>query len=179
MVSPREKALKMIEYINSDSVCVELGVFGGRSLLPIAIKAKNGNVTGIDAWNINAALEGINAKEHVEWWKKIDYNHFYEYTKEQLKLYNCNHVKLLKMTSVAAIESFEDNSIDFLHQDSNHSEEISCAEVLLYYNKVKQNGIWVFDDTNWDTTVKAQKLLCDKGYKLLFDSGSWKIYKRC
>ena len=46
------------------------------------------------------------------------------------------------------------------------------------YNKVKKNGFWVFDDTNWETTQKAQKLLESYGYKEIFDSGSWKIYRR-
>jgi hypothetical protein len=45
-------------------------------------------------------------------------------------------------------------------------------------NKVKKNGFWVFDDTNWETTQKAQKLLESYGYKEIYDSGSWKIYKR-
>ena len=58
------------------------------------------------------------------------------------------------------------------------SEKISCEEVELYHKKVKKNGIWVFDDTNWDTTKKAQELLVSYGYIEIYDSGTWKIYKR-
>ena len=65
-----------------------------------------------------------------------------------------------------------------MHQDSNHSEKISCNEVELYKNKLKTNGIWVMDDTNWDTTKKAQILLVSYNFEELYDSGDWKVYKK-
>jgi hypothetical protein len=47
----------MTEYIKDDfKLCVELGVFGGKSLLPISLKCK-GKVIGIDAWEKEASLE--------------------------------------------------------------------------------------------------------------------------
>ncbi len=173
----QEKALKIIEYIKPNDICVELGVFGGKSLLPISFMTKN-TVFGIDAWEKNASLEGKNDKSNDEWWEKIEYDQMYNYTLELFNKYNCKNVKLLRMKSSDAIDNFENNSIDFLHQDSNHSEEISCNEVELYHEKVKINGIWVFDDTNWKTTKKAQDLLLTHGYEELYDSGEFKIYKR-
>lgn len=173
----KEKALKMIDYIKPNDICVELGVFGGKSLLPISFITNN-SVFGIDAWEKNASLEGSNAKENDEWWGKIDYNEMYNYTLNLFNKYKCKHVKLLRMKSSDAIINFENDSIDFLHQDSNHSEEISCNEVELYHKKVKINGIWVFDDTNWETTKKARDLLLTYGYEELYDSGEFKIYRR-
>jgi hypothetical protein len=72
----------------------------------------------------------------------------------------------------------KNESIDFLHQDSNHSEEISCEEVELYHSKVKPDGIWCFDDTDWSTTKKAQQLLLTKGYTEVYNAVSWKIYRK-
>ena len=173
-----EKALKMIEYINDDTkLCVELGVFGGKSLLPIAMKCK-GKVIGIDAWNKDSSLSGENDIENNNWWATIDYEYMYTYTLNLMKKYNCNNVELYRTNSSDAIQYFENESIDFLHQDSNHSELISCNEVNLYYNKVKKNGIWVFDDVNWETTKKAQELLVNYGYTEIYNHGNWKIYKR-
>lgn len=173
----KEKVLKMIDYIKPTDICVELGVFGGKSLLPISFMTNN-SVFGIDAWEKTASLEGTNDKSNDEWWEKIDYNQMYNYTLELFNKYHCKNVKLLRMKSSVAIDNFENDSIDFLHQDSNHSEEISCNEVELYHKKVKINGIWVFDDTNWKTTKKAQDLLLTYGYQELYDSGEFKIYKR-
>jgi len=46
-------------------------------------------------------------------------------------------VNLYKSTSYSAVTLFSDNSLDMIHQDSNHSEEISCAELNLYDSKLK------------------------------------------
>lgn len=176
-----EKALKIANLItdNSLKVCVELGVFGGRSLLPIALAAGlDAKVTGIDAWAPSASLEGINSKENDAWWAKINYEEIYNYCKSLFLEYGLNNVTLIRKKSNETAEIFNDKSIDLLHQDSNHSEEISCEEVNLYFNKVKIGGFWIFDDTNWETTKKAQDLLVFKGYLEIFDFGSWKIYKR-
>lgn len=176
----REKAYKMSEYINSDtSLCVELGVWGGRSLLAIALAAsKNATIIGIDAWSPQASLEGINDKANNDWWEKVDYDFMFNYAKKLMIQNNVSNVQLWKNTTLSVVDKFENESIDFLHQDSNHSEEVSCAEVEAYYNKVKRGGIWVFDDTNWETTQKAQAMLISKGYTELYNSGEWKIYQR-
>ena len=84
--------------------------------------------------------------------------------------YKCDNVKLLRMKSIEAVKFFENESIDFLHQDSNHSEETSCMEVELYHSKVKRSGIWCFDDTDWPTTQKAQELLISKGYTEVYNA---------
>jgi hypothetical protein len=173
----KEKALTMAKIIKNTDFCVELGVFGGRSLLPICLMT-TGTVIGIDAWSKDASIDGENSNLNDDWWGKIDYEKMFDYTKNILTKYNCSNSKLLRMKSVDAISMFKDESIDFLHQDSNHSEKISCEEVELYYNKVKKNGIWVFDDTNWETTKKAQNLLINFGYKEIYDSGTWKVYQR-
>lgn len=182
-----EKALTVMNLIiNSKStMCVELGVFGGKSLIAIAIAAKqvsqSSKVIGIDAWTAQASLEGKNDKANDEWWEKIDYNDMYIYTKNLMVSNNVDSiVELWKCKSKDAVTKFEDQTIDVLHQDSNHSEEISCEEVELYYNKLKIGGYWIFDDANWPTTQKAQKLLISKGYEQIHAStnNEWKIFKR-
>ena len=173
----KEKAVKMASLIKPNYFCVELGVWGGRSLLPMCFMTRN-LVIGIDSWSKEASLDGENSKLNDEWWEKIDYDDMFEYTKNLLTKHKLNNSRLIRAKSLEVINIFKDESIDFLHQDSNHSEKISCGEVEAYYNKVKKNGIWVFDDTNWDTTKKAQKLLESYGYQEIFDSGSWKIYRR-
>ena len=175
-----EKALKLVDIVeeHKPKTCVELGVFGGKSLLPIAAAGKDATVIGVDAWNADASTDGTNDKANEDWWKTIDYDYFFKYTRKLLDKHGCSHVQLWRDKSVNVFNKFEDASIELLHQDSNHSEEVSCAEVGLYWNKVRPGGIWVFDDTNWPTTQKAQILLETKGYSCLYDSGSWKVYQR-
>jgi predicted O-methyltransferase YrrM len=176
-----EKALKLVDLVemHKPKTCVELGVHGGRSLLPISAAAgKDATVIGVDAWAASASTEGTNDKANDDWWKTIDYDYFFKYTRNLLDKHGCFHVQLWRDKSANVFHKFEDQSIDLLHQDSNQSEEVSCAEVGLYWNKVRPGGIWVFDDTNWPTTQKAQVLLETKGYSSIYDSGSWKVYQR-
>lgn len=173
----KDKAIKMATFIKPNDFCIELGVWGGRSMLPMCFMTKN-TVIGIDAWSKNSALEGENSDKNNEWWSKIDYDKMFDYTKNLLTKYKCYNSRLIRNKSNEVYNNFEDESIDFLHQDSNHSEIISCEEVELYYKKVKRGGIWVFDDTDWETTIKAQNLLVTYGYKEIYNSASWKIYRR-
>ena len=182
-----EKATKIIEIVfaNNPKLIVELGVFGGKSLLPFALAAKNNNnnakVIGIDAWSKDASLEGTNDITNNNWWSNINYDDMYNYTKTLMIENNVNHmVELYKEKSINVIDKFEDESIDILHQDSNHSQEISVQEVILYSKKLKMNGHWIFDDTNWDTTQNAQLLLLSFGFKEIYTSpkNDWKIFKK-
>jgi predicted O-methyltransferase YrrM len=182
-----EKANKMIDLVNlcKPSLVVELGVFGGRSLLALALACKynnkNSKVIGVDAWTSEASLEGTNSKENDEWWANINYADMQNYTETVMKENEVNDiVELWKAKSADVINQFADNSIDILHQDSNHSEEVSVKEVEIYSPKLKTGGYWIFDDINWDTTKKAQDLLVSKGFvEIYVDSkNEWKIYRK-
>lgn len=179
-----DKALTLYNTILTikNPICVELGVFAGRSLVAIAkaTKKMDGKCYGIDAWSKEASVSGTNDDINNDWWSNIDYNYFYNYTKniintEQLESY-CT---ILRNKTNEVVEIFQDNSIDFLHQDGNHSEEVTVEEVNRWYNKVKVGGYWAFDDSDWPTTKTAQLLLIDKGYKLLSENdGKWQLYQR-
>ena len=178
-----EKANKLMEIVDeiAPKICVELGVFGGRSLLPIALAAKkfSSKVFGIDAWCVAASIEGTNDKANTDWWAAIDYDFMYKYTVD-LMVKNDVDVKLIRNSSLLVYTMFADESIDLFHQDSNHSAEITCQEIELYFNKIRIGGLWIFDDINWPTTQEAAKLLVIKGYEKIFTSedGGWAIFKR-
>lgn len=151
----REKAEKIIHLVfeNKPELVVELGVFGGKSLLAFALACKHNNnnskVIGIDSWSVQASLEGTNDKENDIWWGKINYADIQKYAKQIMLKNNVNDVvELWKAKSVEVCDKFENESIDIIHQDSNHSEEITTNEVELYSTKIKQGGFWVFDDAN-------------------------------
>ena len=184
-----EKAHKLIEIATElhPNLIVELGVFGGRSLLALALAVKESGckVVGIDAWEKTASLEGENSKENDQWWGNLDYDAIFTYAKNLMKKHNVHkNTELWKAKSAEVVSRFDDESIDILHQDSNHSEKISCQEVELYWNKVSKNGVWIFDDVNWDTTKKAQELLVEKGYEEIYmspataSSSAWKVFRR-
>ena len=182
-----EKAYALMNLVHEShaKLSVELGVFGGRSLVAIGIAAKkvdpSSKVIGIDPWQAEASLEGTNDKANDDWWASVNYDEIYTYAKNLMIDNKVDSVvELWRCKSRDTVSKFEDHSIDVLHQDSNHSEEISCEEVELYWNKVRPGGFWVFDDTDWPTTKKAQDLLVSKGYRVLEVSSDnkWTVFKR-
>ena len=164
-------------------LCVELGVFAGRSLMPIALAAKymGGTAVGIDSWSKEACQQGVNDIANTEWWNAIDYDFFYKYSDKVIADAGLSATtKLIRSTSAEAVSQFEANSISVLHQDSNHSEEVTVQEVNMWYNKLKIGGYWIFDDTDWPTTQVAQRVLLEKGYEVVFTEkdGKYKVFVR-
>ena len=181
-----EKAEKLLELTATENVsfCVELGVYAGRSLLPLAlgVATKPGaRVVGIDAWSIPAALEGENTPDNDRYWTNVDYNGAFDYATQVLRDNGVGRlVDLWRCKSLDVCDRFEDESIDLLHQDSNHSEAVSCQEVDAYWRKVRVGGFWVFDDTHWPSTQAAQSKLQERGFVEIFSEaqGTWKVFQR-
>lgn len=181
-----EKAEAMADLILQEAplLCVEIGVFGGRSLVAQALALRelegktghHGLVWGIDPWTTDAALEGENGNENDEWWAKqnlaqirngllgaIDDNDLWPWTRIAIS------------KSADLDQSFWD--IDILHIDGNHSEECSTTDVKIWLPAVKEGGYIWFDDTNWKSTSKAVRML-DKACQVVKDVGACRLYRK-
>src|SRR5690606_32462901 len=125
----QEKALHFIDLVLEvkPDVCVDIGVFGGRSLLPVAAALKfldHGIVIGIDPWNKEEAIRYFDpAKDqtHINWWSKVSYEQiYYSYltmlAQHQLEDY------VITLRSTSELASYAIGAIDILHIDGNHSE---------------------------------------------------------
>jgi predicted O-methyltransferase YrrM len=171
-----EKAEKFIEIITQEKpeICVEIGVFGGSSLVPQALALKEndlGIIFAIDPWATDAALEEMIADEHKKWWSKVDLQNIYTHflgVIQQEGLTNC--VKVIRDKAENVVDQFKNESIDLLHIDGNHSEALSYKDATLYLPKVRKGGVIFFDDIHWAennqvTTRKALNYLfenCEK-----------------
>lgn len=150
-----EKAAKLIELIVSNKLetCVEIGVFGGSSLVPQAMAIRyngGGLVYGIDPWENNSALEEMVHPDHRKWWSELNYNTIYNDCVKNLEKQKLSkYCKLMRAKSEDVVNEFKDESIDLLHIDGNHSEVLSYKDATLYLPKVKKNGYIMFDDIWW------------------------------
>ena len=63
-----------------------------------------------------------------------------------------DNIEVLRMRSDDAYEQIEDNSLDLLFIDGDHSYECIKSDLLLYKNKVKRRGILLLHD--FPTTSK-------------------------
>lgn len=176
-----EKGKRMSELARGANLCVELGVFGGRSLISMAFALKDqgfGRAEGIDPYVAQASLEGTNDKANADWWESLDYGAIEASARDAVKRLGLEkHVEIIRSFSREAVGLYEDKSIDVLHQDSNHSEEVSCEEVGLWSSKMRSGALWVFDDADWPTTQKAQRELEAIGFLKIEDHKHWKVYR--
>lgn len=164
-----EKALAMATLIAQKlpKVCVEIGVYSGRSLVPQAMvlqAVNHGVIYGIDPWKKSHASEGNCSEADKEWWDSVDLHAIHNYCMDKIWEQALDgHCVIVRAASHFCAQLF--NTIDILHIDGCHSEESSCRDVNLYLPKVMRGGhIWI-DDTDWATTAKAQAMLanaCEK-----------------
>src|SRR5690349_19387564 len=69
-------------------VCIEIGVYSGRSLFAIATALKaigHGHIIGIDPWETESSIEGYEG-ENRTWWSLLDHNMIYKQCTDHLKM---------------------------------------------------------------------------------------------
>lgn len=164
----REKAEKLMDLIfdTHPKICVEIGVFGGSSIYPTACALKylnNGVVYAIDPWSNEECLKGYTKGDpNYTWWSKLDLEKVYRGFKKMLQKFNLtSYCQILRMSSAQAVLQFQDDSIDILHIDGNHTEHVALADAKMFLPKVKKGGYIWFDDVNWSTTNKAVQYLTE------------------
>lgn len=176
-----EKGLRMAELARFATLAVELGVFGGRGTIAIAAALRDqgfGQVHGIDPYTTDATLEGTNDVANDEWWLSLDLADVARTAQAAIERLGLTPwTKIIWKRSQDVVNAYDDASLDLLHQDSNHSEEVTCAEVALWAPKIKPGGYWLFDDTDWPTTQRAQHELEALGFEMIEDRNSWKVYR--
>lgn len=151
-----EKALLIMDVIkeNKCQYCVEIGVFSGKSLLPIAKALQyngEGKVFAIDAWDASEATKGFNAADpNYTWWSQLNFDYFY---KKTLTLINKNKLNkfcnVIRHSSQIAVHLFSNEVIDFIHWDGNHNEEFAFQDIIDYFPKIKDGGYILLNDPNW------------------------------
>lgn len=160
-------------------VCVEIGVFGGRSIIATGMALyQNGKgvVYGIDPWAIAPALEGESGENAIWWKERVDLHGIHKSCMEAIwRIGVDKQCIIIRNTSQNVVHLFP--KIDHLFIDGNHTEVASCRDVTLYVPLVKPGGIIIFDDTDWPSTQKAIAIL-DKSCELLKDSGKDRIYRK-
>lgn len=165
-----EKALDMIAAVRSDQprVCVEIGVFAGRSLFAVATALKElgvGHVYGIEPWAPQPCKQGLPDEDaNAQWWESLDHNHIQDLFYDHRRALEVeDYCSVFKKTSEEALEDIKSlGAIDFLHIDGNHSEEVSCLDVDNYLPLMRPGGQVWFDDVDWESTKQAQLKLHDK-----------------
>jgi cephalosporin hydroxylase len=161
------------------SVCVEIGVFAGRSLINTALALKendHGIVYGIDPWRLDVAIECSSPEEFD--WTQVDLDAVHYDCMQAITQHDLHdYVIIIRAASWAAAHLFGWGRIDVLYIDGGHSEEQSTSDVDMYMPRVKSHGhIWM-DDTNYESLKKAL-LLVEQDCTLVRDYGHSRLYRK-
>lgn len=129
----------LLELITPNSKCAEIGVFKG-DFSSCILDQSPSELNLIDPWN---SIMDIPAR-----WHAIPQDDMDEIFKEVSSRFSTEpKVNIIKKYSVDALDHFEDESLDWVYLDANHS-----------YSFVSQ------DLDGWWTKLKPQGFLCGNAY---------------
>ena len=182
-----EKSLNFLDLVLEikPKICVEIGVFGGASLIPVACALKflkEGIVIGIDPWDVSECIEHLDRledKEHIEWWSKLKMRDIYYDFVDKLILYDLEeYCKIIFKTSQEAALDIK-CSIDILHIDGHRSEKVTTQDVKTYFPKVVSGGyIWVGDALSFYKQNAIDYLLDRCDVIKVIDHGNCILFKK-
>ena len=176
-----EKALELADTITSNKMerIVEIGVFAGRSLIPMALACKHqgfGKVVGIDPWQPQASVEGQTG-ENMTWWSKLDHDAIY--------------AEFLRCVAILGVEPYVDvqrlrsddffpiGPIQLLHVDGNHSDQ-ALRDAERYAPLVPVGGYTYLDDLGWQGggVTRAMYAIQEMGFEKQYDRDTGAMFKR-
>lgn len=163
------------------TIIVEIGCFGARSTIALALALKEvGNSSSriytIDPWKKEDAMEAENDQNRDWWSNKVDLHDIHRKAMEAIWSLGLDEkIVVIRAASHRVATLF--SNIDLLNVDGNHSELSSCRDVNLYLPNVRAGGRIHFDDADWPSTQKALALL-DAECLLVSNKGDRRIYRK-
>lgn len=135
-------------------VGAEIGVLQGTFSRFICQTIPGVKLYSIDSWGIGDRSE------------KMRNYHIRMYEVAKRRLASCN-TTLIKEPSAKAVEAFENNSLDFVYIDANHSASSVLEDVTLWTDKVRQGGIVSGHDYDTLSVKESVDIYTEKNnYKL-------------
>jgi len=158
-------------------VCVEIGVYAGKSLLPIAMslqRNKKGIVYGIDPWSNEEAIKGYSGPNEY-YWGSIDLKEKYQFFQNLILEFDLSKYVI---TVVDASDNVpEIKNIDLLHIDGQHTEQ-AVRDAKKFASQVTLNGYCFVDDITWGEVADLPYLLKDMGFVEVHRVDTGVMYKR-
>jgi len=176
-----ERPYRMAELILKEKpqTVVEIGVFGGQSLIPMAMTLqalRQGRIYGIDPFNLDVITKQMATFDDEGMWLRQDMDVVREDTLRWIKELGLQrHAIIIIGESKDCSTLF--NSIDILHVDGSHTEEGALLDVNLYAKRVRSGGhVWL-DDTHFPSLQPAIKEL-ENCADMVDDWGGYRLYRR-
>ena len=163
---PPEKEDYLTKWIrnHAPSLIVEIGVYGGKSFIPMAYEARNypSKCVGIDAWDKDVCLEGMTNLTDRAWWRYSSQMARVEAScRRAIHNLELKNVELWKGTSDLYKNSFQEDEIGLLSIDGNHGPQ-ALIDGQNYLKFVAPGGLIACDDSWWEEGgVKTVQIMID------------------
>jgi len=134
----RDKLPNFLIHLNLINKGVEVGTFKGGYSRNI-VSNWPGKLYMVDVWrplSIEEYEDSSNHKDHIN---------AYSETMSEISGYE-DRAFMLRMKSIYACELFEDNSLDFVYIDANHTYDSVKEDIKYWYPKVKPGGLLLGHD---------------------------------
>lgn len=162
-------------------VIVEIGVWGGKSLIPMALAAQyisNQNyqpkVIAIDPWASSESIKG-QSEQDAKWWGETagQPQHELVYGSFLGKLMELGINRMVQVQRTTSDNAPVPESIGLFHCDGNHSIQ-ALKDVQRFGPAITQGGVCVLDDMDWTGggVVKAAEWLKENGFLQLHPLGT-------
>jgi Methyltransferase domain/Glycosyl transferase family 2 len=162
-------------------VAVEIGVFGGRGTIAIALALKQlgvGKVIGIDPWSAPESAKSQVTPTDEEWWGKVDHEKIYKNFLWWLKKQDVE--KFVEVRRESSKTASAPQEIGLLIVDGNHNEE-ALLDAKKFAPNVPLGGYVLLDDLDWagGFVRQAEEYIKSIGFSFikLFDSQTG-LYQR-
>ncbi len=165
----QHKAEAMADLVVNEGlrVAVEIGVYRGRSLLPLAAAFRwsgQGFAVGIDPYTAAAAVQSDThtlGSSLVEWAHAQDWEGLYRDVLALIEQEGLGDVaRIVRRRSEDAAALFGTGTVDLLHIDGNHDAAVVAGDVAHYRPLVRPGGYIVVDDVSWESVRPAYEDLC-------------------
>lgn len=178
-----DKALLLYDWVvtHKPQRCVEIGVYGGRSLVPVALGLafnEKGTVWGIDPWKAEVVSEDPDHVPGSPGWCQGDLDAAFNATLQaivELKL--ARWIRLLCGHSSEVSRCFLGTKINLLHIDGTHSVHQTMNDIANYVPRVDRGGTVWLDDVKLPGPSEAARTL-DKELTVLLDHSDYRVYQR-
>jgi len=128
---------------------VEIGVWQGASLLPLALAHQAvgyGRVIAVDPWAAVASVQGQVNADDVRWWSEVDHDKAYQTFMTALAEEGVS--QLVEVVRVTSDEFAVPEGIGLAHIDGNHGDQ-AVKDAQRFAPKMAQGGVIVMDDYGW------------------------------
>jgi len=173
---------KLLIEMPNNGIAIEVGSWMGSSAIFFAecIKASGKKIQfycvdiWVDSFEHDAFINTINKAKSLN-------TNLFELFMSNVTKYECNNIiNPLKGNSNFAVKNFENNSIDMVFIDADHSYDAVKNDINLWWNKLKSGGTMAGHDYFWspDGVKKAvDEFFIEKNIEIITDGQCWLIRK--